>query len=423
MHTQADKSKENKNQSVAGTVSQKQNGTSTFQFIDNRPESVAQRKLQEMADRAQNSAPVQMKLKVAGGATYNREEEISEMVDDASVIKGLLEHPDTYLVKTSGDIRKLANDEEIDILSPNKHIVGENHDDSKFGEITASWPGVPKMGEGNYMVHETDLTLGKKQDDSGKKTLEENMNSRGADTLPLENFHTAAQARLVAYLVIVNSHQYEKSETSNRYIKARARDILNAIWAYLNVGVSAFMRGNDDATFGGVFGGKFERKIEELYADMYDFLQKDEENKAARETIDGLVQDTINPDELSTKQLTQIRNLIKGLIPKISAILKESTKAQETKNSMIAETTKIDKFVGDQGNALRGKDMQRALNTVNPARETYMKKQIGTLGKPGLVKVGRAHLAGLKTLDVPDATYYDDYNDFYSGIKKRKGDL
>lgn len=53
MNTHADKTQENKSQSVANTVSQKQgNGDSTFQFVDNHPEAVAQRKLQEMANNS-----------------------------------------------------------------------------------------------------------------------------------------------------------------------------------------------------------------------------------------------------------------------------------------------------------------------------------------------------------------------------------
>lgn len=49
MNTHADKTKENKSHAVANVVSQKQSGgESTFQFVDNRPEAVAQRKLQDM---------------------------------------------------------------------------------------------------------------------------------------------------------------------------------------------------------------------------------------------------------------------------------------------------------------------------------------------------------------------------------------
>jgi uncharacterized protein with FMN-binding domain len=60
MHTHAEKTQENKSQSVADAVSKKQNGSeSIFQFADNRPEAVAQRKLQEMVD----NSPRAMQLK------------------------------------------------------------------------------------------------------------------------------------------------------------------------------------------------------------------------------------------------------------------------------------------------------------------------------------------------------------------------
>lgn len=60
MNTHADKTQENKSQAVANEVSQKpSSGEPTFQFMDNRPEAIAQRKLQEIA----NSNPRVMQLK------------------------------------------------------------------------------------------------------------------------------------------------------------------------------------------------------------------------------------------------------------------------------------------------------------------------------------------------------------------------
>ncbi|SFB33402.1 eCIS core domain-containing protein [Algoriphagus aquimarinus] len=53
MHTHADKTQENKSQSDANVVYHRQSSAeSTFQFVDNRPEAVAQRKLQEMANNS-----------------------------------------------------------------------------------------------------------------------------------------------------------------------------------------------------------------------------------------------------------------------------------------------------------------------------------------------------------------------------------
>ena len=53
MHTQADKTKENKTQSVANDIPQKQSSSkSTFQFEDNRPEAIVQREMQEIVNNS-----------------------------------------------------------------------------------------------------------------------------------------------------------------------------------------------------------------------------------------------------------------------------------------------------------------------------------------------------------------------------------
>jgi hypothetical protein len=53
MNTHADKTQENKSQSVSNETSQKKADVeSTFQFVDKRPEAVAQLKLQEMANNS-----------------------------------------------------------------------------------------------------------------------------------------------------------------------------------------------------------------------------------------------------------------------------------------------------------------------------------------------------------------------------------
>ncbi|MBE9062403.1 DUF4157 domain-containing protein [cf. Phormidesmis sp. LEGE 11477] len=63
MYTQVEKSKENKNKTVANAVAQKHSGgASTFHFVDNRPEAVLQRKLQEMANSfSAQQQPIQKK--------------------------------------------------------------------------------------------------------------------------------------------------------------------------------------------------------------------------------------------------------------------------------------------------------------------------------------------------------------------------
>ncbi len=84
MNTHADKTQENKSQSVANAVFQKKSETgSAFQFVDNRPEAIIQRKIQEMANTslqanqttqlqaiADHSKPIQFRLQ-AKPSTWN----------------------------------------------------------------------------------------------------------------------------------------------------------------------------------------------------------------------------------------------------------------------------------------------------------------------------------------------------------------
>lgn len=68
MHTHADKTHENKNQSVSNGESQTQiGGEATFEFEDNRPEAIAQRKLQEIA----NNSPQVSQLKALQNMANN----------------------------------------------------------------------------------------------------------------------------------------------------------------------------------------------------------------------------------------------------------------------------------------------------------------------------------------------------------------
>ena len=67
------KQKENKSKAVS-TVSQKQgSGESTFQFVDNRPEAIAQRKLQEMANKSPQTMQMRAFQQMAINSSLRRE--------------------------------------------------------------------------------------------------------------------------------------------------------------------------------------------------------------------------------------------------------------------------------------------------------------------------------------------------------------
>ena len=77
MNTHADKTQENKSHSHANGVSQMQSGgESTFQFVDNRPEAVAQRKLQEMANNSPQTKQAAQLQAMANGYSAQQQQTI-----------------------------------------------------------------------------------------------------------------------------------------------------------------------------------------------------------------------------------------------------------------------------------------------------------------------------------------------------------
>jgi hypothetical protein len=86
MNTHADKTQENKNESIASDTSQKQGSDeSTFQFVDNRPEVVAQRKLQEMANNSQQVSQLKVFQDMANNSPQTQQAaQLQAMADNSS---------------------------------------------------------------------------------------------------------------------------------------------------------------------------------------------------------------------------------------------------------------------------------------------------------------------------------------------------
>jgi hypothetical protein len=111
MNTHADKTQENKSQSVANAVTQRQqDNASTFQFVDNRPEAVAQRKLQEMANNSPKTKQV-AQLQAMVDNRHAQQHPIQKKENNT----GLLDNLKTGMVNLSG-VTQLNGDEDGESL-------------------------------------------------------------------------------------------------------------------------------------------------------------------------------------------------------------------------------------------------------------------------------------------------------------------
>ncbi len=83
MNTHADKSQENKSQAVANSLPKLQSESeSTFQFVDNRPEAIAQRKLQEAINNSPRVQPLKAYQEMANNSPQVKQLRASQLMAD-----------------------------------------------------------------------------------------------------------------------------------------------------------------------------------------------------------------------------------------------------------------------------------------------------------------------------------------------------
>ena len=151
MNTHADQTQENKSQAVSAVDSQMQSGgESTFQFVDNRPEAVAQRKLQEMA----NNSPRVSQLKAFQGMVNNNPQ--------TKETAQLQELADNYTVQQEQPIQKKENNTGLpdNLKTGMENLSGMSLDDVKVHKNSDK----PAQLQAHAYAQGTDIHLGPGQE-------------------------------------------------------------------------------------------------------------------------------------------------------------------------------------------------------------------------------------------------------------------
>lgn len=88
MYSQENKSNENKSRAIANSVAQKKsNGRQGFGFVDNRPEAIAQRKLQEMANNSPRISQLKTYQQMAIDSPQTKQTGNLQAISDKSTIQ------------------------------------------------------------------------------------------------------------------------------------------------------------------------------------------------------------------------------------------------------------------------------------------------------------------------------------------------
>lgn len=392
-----------------------------------KPESLPSRAASNYTGAFAVSLPaVQRKMKIlaTGNVVDNLVDATHAANHDCTPLRNPVTSPEQYTVKTVAALSELAQGNQEQVLLPYKHVIGEVHTASEFDRIKGEWPGIPAMGEGSYTVSENQLGL-PAQRGSSHATFEQSFQSQGSANLPLENFHAAALARLTGFLIIWNEYEQDTSDLNLQdHIKRRADDMVNLFNSYLNVSAGVVIRGSEDMTWYH-FSPNYKGDIEKKYAKMFEAIRTKDATDA-RGLLDA-IKDAVDRHQpipaINSGQFNKVRALINAVIPLIGEILNTSRKGLAQATALSAGIAGHAGYIKTNSATLRGTDMQTALDRINPVRELLMKEQIDKLAKPGLVKVGRAHIPGLRGLNIAGARLYNDAADFDHDLNKRAQDL
>jgi hypothetical protein len=329
--------------------------------------------------------------------------------------------PALYTVKLLADLITLADGKVAEVLRPNRHVIGENHKQSRFDTIKGEWPGVPAVEEGLHSVIETGLNLAKDKNPKAPSPATSNfanaMQSKTSNALPLENYHAASLARLMIYLAMWNRYQIDPTEQDlEQTLLDRTEDVIKIYDVYASVSASVFTAGMDASWLG--FSPRFAGKIEEAYGQMFAVLTH-ANAKASKPCLDRIASSRA-PPKPSKAEVIALRAWLGDMIGSVGDILKVSAAARPDAAKVGKRTDDTKDYVKKNPNMTSLKD---TFALVNPNREQLMAEHIAAAPKPSLIKVGREHLPGLDTHRIADAVLHGDAKDFDGALSRKASDL
>ena len=230
MNTHADKIQENKSQSVSNETSQKQGGDkSTFQFVDNRPEAIAQRKLQEIANTSKQVSQLRAFQEMPNNSSQaQKTAQLQSMADNHSTQQqqpiqkkenntGLPDDLKTGMENLSGtslgDVKVHRNSDKPAQLQAHAYAQGtdihlgpgqEKHLPHEAWHVVQQKQGrvKPIMQMKGKVIINDDIGLEKEADVMGTKALEmrrdgiaDESNKNVADNINLNQFQPIVQSK------------------------------------------------------------------------------------------------------------------------------------------------------------------------------------------------------------------------------------
>jgi hypothetical protein len=406
------------------------------QSIDQSPRVQMMARLQESVNLTPHAAaqrrqfeglrgplpPLQRVIAVKTGERYASAAELPGPLAADHLLSGFADSPLTALSQSAADLDRHAAGDEISILTPHRHLIGERHDDSHYAEAVAAWGwGAAKMREGFQ-------TSGTVRDPYTQSWLHPGfLKPRAAvGTLPLEDVHARMLQDIALYrarlVLLSQGAQSTKIEVARNTLSSEDKADYDDLRANAEEGKGGLLmrvRGYEEACAAllpqdpaGDTGAQTALRYMGTVMDgNWDEL-RDEMKSVAASPWNLVMADS--GDFGVANRLTQksmAATALIGRLDNLAALTVAVLKAEA--NNPPGTSNAADQAVNDMTGGVG-----TALTQISPLRELFMRQRIDAMPKPGLVGMGVAHVDNLNG-QITDGAYHRSYRDFNGAIQMK----
>jgi|GEM_PF-2760567 len=436
--------KPNESRAAANSIFQKKNNPKgTFSSIRNRPGPAAGRvasvpngpaaaskfiRLNVPSRVSGSHAPIQARFVFDDGTVVNQPDQFANVGVTFTNLDAQIQSGLTWMVHDRDELEWLDVDARVEVLTPHRHVIGENHNASNFGAMRVKWPQAAAMAEGaTHTVEEANLQLPADQGHGSHNIFDTIAQVTNQAVQPLENFHAANMVRMALFLTQWNEQRATQpapfswlNNPNRRRLIPETASIANQ---YVTLAVGVYLRGLENRKWWQI-DPRFGTAVEEEYNRLYE-IARGERAVRALGLLDGF-RNQVNMNVSPTPTLVEYNDVkwyIRQLLTPIKNILVTSIALGSGDQGAIQGANTFGTYLSQHADTMRDAQVNAVLASGNVPREIYMARHIGGLTRPGLVKVGFAHIAGLQGLNIANTLYYNNWQDFDAATMKDQAGL
>ncbi len=365
------------------------------------PAVPAVQRAEEEPIQTKQAQVAQLKIHVASGEQFDS---VNKSIK-APRLKSIAEASKIYLVQSMGDIQKMKQNEDVPVLAPKKHLIGEAHSQSQFPQAAEDWGWGAQLVIEAYSEHEklkNQAQADKKSNAENKQGGENIMyaKAKGLEDTAVKGLASLVNAQIFQDIVTMarnNQKQEEFEKLTTTEFKKYCKETWQKWKAALGVANSlqTYLQDSDINNNRGIFWSHF-KEHDSIEAVLTAKLIKDMEDG-----LDNIFDQIQQPGVslLDVGLLCAFLDATEVLIPVVQKLIVSYDPKGFSLNAI--ERMSDDARIGHGD-----------IDQLNPLRERYMRKNIEAASIPALVKIGAKHVVNLQQAPSANTEGYADYTAF-----------